>query len=103
MAKVKINQKEYNIKYSLRALFIFETITQKPFELKSLLDNYVLYYSMLLASNKDCDLKWDEFIDALDADPTILTNIEETVTEKNEMDKLFEEEGEETDSGDKKK
>lgn len=102
MAKIKINNKEYNIKYSLRALFIWETITQKPFELKNLLDNYVLYYSMILASNKDCDLSWDQFIDALDQDPTILTNLEETITEKNQMDELFESK-DDSEDGDKKK
>lgn len=102
MAKIKINNKEYNIKYSLRALFIFETITQKPFELKTMLDNYVLYYSMILASNKECDLTWDQFIDAIDQDPTILTNLQETITEKNQMDEMFESK-EEDENGDKKK
>ena len=55
MKQITINGKNYNIKYSLRALFIFEQITNKSFEIKTLLDNYIFFYSMILASNKDSE------------------------------------------------
>lgn len=71
MKTITINGKEYKIKYTIRALFIFERITERSFEIKTLLDNYLFFYSMLLACNPSDVLSWDEFIDALDDDPTL--------------------------------
>ncbi|HEY9543681.1 hypothetical protein [Prevotella sp.] len=85
MKTIKINNKDYKIKYTIRALFIFEQITHKPFAIKSLLDNYIFFYCLILANNKDNVLDWDEFIDALDSDSTLLkqlTNINEEALKK---------------------
>lgn len=86
--KVTINNKEYKIKYTLRALFIFEQITGKSFNLETLLDNYIFFYSIIVANNEDV-LTWDEFIDALDSDPTILTQISKAVEQAQMKDGLF--------------
>lgn len=86
--KVTINNKEYKIKYTLRALFIFEQITGKSFNLETLLDNYIFFYSIIVANNDDV-LTWDEFIDALDNDPTILTQISKAVEQAQMKDNLF--------------
>lgn len=85
---ITINNKEYKIKYTLRALFIFEQITGKSFSIETLLDNYVFFYSMILANN-DNTLTWDEFIDALDNDPTIITQISKSVTDAQQKDEIF--------------
>ena len=69
--KIRIGKKTYAAKYSLRALFIFEHLAGKSFELKTLMDVYLFYYSMLLAGSADCDLAFDAFIDACDADRTL--------------------------------
>ena len=71
MNTITINNTEYKIKYTIRALFIFEQITGKAFEIKTLLDNYIFFYSMILANNPDNILDWNVFIDALDSDPSI--------------------------------
>lgn len=90
MKLITINGKNYNIKYSLRALFIFEQITNRPFEIKTLLDNYIFFYSMILASNKDKEpLDWDEFIDALDNNPNLMSDINEVVENQQKVDKLI--------------
>jgi len=89
MKTIKINGKDYNIKYTIRSLFIFEQITGKSFEIKTLLDNYVFFYSMLLACNTDDVLTWDEFIDALDEDPTILKQMNDVVEEQQKQSKVF--------------
>ena len=68
---ITINNKEYKVKYTIRALFVFEQITGKAFEIKTLLDNYIFFYSMIIANNPDNVLDWNEFIDALDSDPSI--------------------------------
>mgnify|MGYP007088308818 FL=1 len=79
MNTIKINGIEYKVKYTIRALFIFEKITGKPFEVKTLLDNYIFFYSMILANNPDNILDWDKFLDALDSDPTIFNQLNDIV------------------------
>lgn len=90
MNTIKIKDKEYNIKYSLRTLFIFEQITGRPFEINTLLDNYIFFYSMILASNKnDEPLDWDDYIDALDNDPNLIKQMSEIIASQQKQDKLF--------------
>ena len=40
---ITIKGNEYNIKYTIRSMFIFEKITKKQFKIDSLMDWYVLY------------------------------------------------------------
>ena len=90
MKTIKINGVDYKVKYTIRALFLMEQITGKPFEIKTLLDNYLFFYCMILANNKDKEkiLGWDEFIDALDSDKELmkqLTDIQIEEQKKNEL------------------
>ena len=85
---VTINGVDYKIKYTIRALFIMEQITGKPFQVTTLLDNYIFFYSMILANNPDNILDWNDFIDALDNDPNLfkqLTEISNSFTKKDSM------------------
>lgn len=94
MKKIKIKGKNYNIKYTIRALFIFEQITGKPFKIETLLDNYLFFYSMILANNQDKSeiLSWDDFIDALDNDPNLFGKINDAVEQQQKQDKIFNQE-----------
>lgn len=94
---ITINGTDYKIKYTIRALFIFEQITKKPFKVESLLDNYIFFYSMLLANNKDNVLEWDEFIDAIDDDETLFQRMSEIVANQQKKSELFEDEEKEGD------
>lgn len=96
MKEITLNNKVYKVKYTIRALFIFEQITGKSFKLETLLDNYVFYYSIILANNPDNVIDWDEFIDALDNDPKKLEEFGKVLSDEEKKDKLFEvvEEGE---------
>lgn len=88
--KITINNKEYKVKYTIRALFIFEQIAGKPFEVKSLLDQYLFFYSMILANNSENPLSWDDFIDAIDNDKTLPEQLNRIVSDYQEKDNLFE-------------
>lgn len=90
MKTITINGEDYKVKYTIRALFLMEQITGKPFEIKTLLDNYLFFYCMILANNKDKEkiIGWDEFIDALDNDANLmkqLTDIQLEEQKKNEL------------------
>ncbi len=89
MKLITIKNKEYKIKQTLRALFIFEQITGRPFEIKTMLDNYIFFYSVIIANNPDNILDWDDFIDALDENPNLLTEFTELNQEQNKVDTLF--------------
>lgn len=89
MKLITIKNKEYKIKQTLRALFIFEQITGRPFEIKTMLDNYIFFYSVIIANNPDNILDWDDFIDALDESPNLLTECTELNQEQNKVDTLF--------------
>lgn len=84
-----IKGEEYNIKYTIRALFIFEQITNKPFKIETLLDNYIFFYSIILASNKDKVLDWNDFIDELDTNPKLYEEITKVVQEQQKKDNIF--------------
>ena len=81
MNTITINNKEYKLKYTIRALFIFEQITNKPFAINTLMDNYLFFYCILLANNEDA-LEWDEFIDALDNEPNLLNELSSIVSKQ---------------------
>ena len=100
MKKVKIKGKNYNIKYTIRSLFIFEQITGKPFKLETLLDNYLFFYSIILANNSDkADiLTWDDFLDEMDKNPKLFSSINDAIEDKQEKDKIFQQEEEESDN-----
>lgn len=88
---ITINNKEYKLKYTIRALFIFEQITGRAFEIKTTMDNYLFFYSMLLANNPDNLLDWDEFIDAMDNDSTLITQLNQVISDYTKKNELFNE------------
>ena len=102
MKTININGKDYKVKYSIRALFIFEQITGKAFKLETMLDSYIFYYSMILANNKDQVLQWDEFLDALDENPKLLQDMEKVMKEEDGKNSLFNDNKEDNNSTQKK-
>lgn len=87
--QITINNTNYEVKYTIRALFIFEQITGKAFAIESLLDNYVFFYSMILANNADNPLDWDEFLDALDTDPQLIYQLNKIVEDYQKKDNIL--------------
>lgn len=88
--KIKIKGVEYNIKYTVRAMFIFEQITNRAFEVKSVLDNHLFFYSLILANNKDTALEWEEFLDAVDEDPDLIASLNKVIMDYKKKDDIFE-------------
>ena len=97
---IKIGDNEYKFKYTLRALFIFEQITNKAFNIETLTDNYVFLFSMLLANNPDMKLTFEEFIEAFDENPELFEVMTKAVEESQKKNKIFESKDKE--SGEKK-
>ena len=71
MKTISINGKEFTLKYSLRAFFIFENLSGYPFQFGKMIDEFLLFYSFLLANNESFTMEFDEFIDSCENDLTL--------------------------------
>lgn len=77
--KITIDNKEYELKYSFRALMIYENITKKSFNPKTLTDILVFFYSIVCASVRDNTVEFDDFMDMLDSNPELVQEFSEWI------------------------
>ena len=82
---MEILGKNYEFKYSLRSCFVFEEITGKPFEVKTLFDTYILAYACIVVNPENPSLDFNEFLDACDENPGIIEEFNKFIS--NEMKK----------------
>lgn len=88
--KVKINDREVELKYSFRSFMIYENITGKSFNPTNLTDILVFFYSTILGSDKSAELKFDEFMDLIDMHPELVTEFSEWLTKTSEINNEIE-------------
>ena len=75
--KITIKGNEIELKYSIRALMMYENVEGKTFQPQSLQDIMTFFYFILISSSKDYSITFDEFIDFVDEDNTLITNFTE--------------------------
>lgn len=80
--KLTINNNEIELKYSFRALMMFENITDKTIELNTLGDILTFFYCVVCASNRNIEITFDSFIDWLDDNPTAVVEFREWITDQ---------------------
>ena len=100
--KITINKKKYEVRYTIRAIFLFEQITKAPFEIRTITDSYVFFYCMILAHNPENALEWDDYLNALDRDKTLFEKLNKIMLQQQEQDKMFEDNEKEEDGEEKK-
>ena len=86
---IKIKGDEYKLKYSIKALFLFEEIAHKTFAIETLMDNYILFYSFLIASNPKMELSFDEFLAETDDNPNLIFEFTEFMNKTEEQRRLL--------------
>lgn len=86
---MEIKDKEYKLKYTLRALFIYEQITGKVFKLQTITDEYLFFYCVLAANNPDMNLTFDDLIDVIDEDPNIMIQFQNFMKSELEKQNIF--------------
>ena len=69
---MEILGKKYEFKYSLRSMFVWEEITGKPFEVKTLLDTYILAYACIISNPENPSLEFNDFINYADEHPEVM-------------------------------
>jgi hypothetical protein len=87
MRKITIDGRDYDLKFGLKGLFTFESITGHSYEGKSTFDTYVLEYSCLLAFNPDAfTMTFDKFIEVCDTDINIMDTFVDVLKERNSLE-----------------
>lgn len=84
---ILINGKEYPIKYGIRSMLIAEQITQKPFSLENMNEQLVFLYSCLLAADNELTMTYEEFLDAIDEDMSIIIRFGQYLAEQQKKEK----------------
>ena len=72
---IKINDKEIELKQTIRSLLMYESIKGESYQPKNLNDILLYIYCVVVASSKDYSLSYDDFIDWVDDNPDELTQI----------------------------
>lgn len=88
--KITILGKEIEILYTLRALFIFEQITGKAFAINTIMDQYILMYSLILANDQSMNMTFDGFISECDVHPELMTQLQQFITAEMKKQACFE-------------
>ena len=83
MKTISINGKDFVLKYSLRAFFIFENLSGYPFQFGKMIDEFLLFYSFLLASNQELfKMEFEEFIELCENDLTLFEQFKEFILDE---------------------
>lgn len=72
--KITIKDKEIELKYSIRALIMFENVAENAYTGASITQVLTLMYCIILTSAKDYTLDWNEYLDWIDENPNIMTD-----------------------------
>lgn len=97
--KIQIKDKDIELKYSFRAMMLYEEITKETFNLRGMKDLIVYLYSTIIASDKDLDLDFEAFMDWLDSNPEVLTQFGEWVVNHGKKNEPFRTQNENTEDG----
>lgn len=87
--EIQIKGTAYNIRYTIRAMFVFEQITGKIFRLENLTDYYLFYYSLLVANNPDLQMTFEDFINECDDEPALVIQLQEFLSKEMEKQSAF--------------
>lgn len=64
--KIQVNGNEYEVKNNIKAMVVYEGITEKAFEIKTLTDFYTYCYAMVYANNEENVPEFDKFLEWFD-------------------------------------
>ena len=86
---VRVKDKEITLKYSFRVFFIFENIMNRSFQPNTTSDVLVFFYSCIMASEKNLDFTFDEFLDMVDEKPELIGEFADFIAEAVKRNKVL--------------
>lgn len=75
--KINIKGKEIELKNTFRSMIIYEKVAGKTFNPQGITEILLYFYSVIMASDKDCELEFDDFLDMVDNNPKLITDFSE--------------------------
>lgn len=75
--KINIKGKEVELKNTFRSMIIYEKVAGKTFNPQGITEILLYFYSVIMASDKDCELEFDDLLDMVDANPKLITDFSE--------------------------
>lgn len=93
---ININGQQLTIKVGMKSYMIFESITERPFQIRNTSDLMCLIYASILAGSPDCRLKFDDMLDWLDENPEQMNELTDFITGKSSLDDVKSKEGDDT-------
>lgn len=89
MAKtIKIKNVEYAVKPGMKAIMIYEKITDEPFRIKTTTDILSYIFSSILSADPDCRLEFNDMIEAFDEDPKLFQDAIDSVLSRSSVENV---------------
>ncbi len=85
LMKIKIQDREIELKYTMRSMLMYENITDKTFNPKTMTDIVIFMYCIVISSAKDYSLNLDDFIDYLDENQHVFEEFGEWINKVSEV------------------
>ena len=76
---ITINGTDYTVKPGMKAIIIFEKITDKAFQLKTTTDILIYFFSCIMAGTPDFKLDLDDMFDAIDSQPELMKQFSDII------------------------
>ena len=87
--EITIKNTTIELKNKMRSLLIYEQITNKPFNPSTYTDIIVYFYSVILASEPNINLSFEDFIDEIDENPLLYTDFNDWLIAEGKKNNLF--------------
>lgn len=84
--EIKINDKTIQLKKTFRSLIAYESAMGKTFNPTTITESIMYFYCVIIASDMELELTYDEFMDWLDDNPTALQDFTQWLIEQSEIE-----------------
>lgn len=100
--EIQINDITITLRYTTRAIVMWEYLENRIFSLKTLTDQYMFFYCTILACDKNEALKLsvEEFFDILDERPALFKKFAEFLDKEATMREIFSDKNADSDDDD---
>lgn len=84
--KITINGKDIELRKTMRSYIMYESITEKVFAPKTMTDMVTYFYCVVMSSQKETAITFDEFIDWLDEHENAVSEFSQWLTQMSKVD-----------------
>lgn len=87
--KIKIDNKDIELRVTMRAMIIFEKIADKAFNITTVTDLILYFYANILACYPDFNMTFDEFLSYLDENSDVFKMFTDFIEKENTKQNQF--------------